>query len=76
MTLYNRPIILTHGFFLQYKGCIDITMGSKCVTGKRKTYSFPFVLMTKKGKHLFKCESTVQRHKWMYAIGLVSKVSA
>jgi len=58
-----------------YKGCIDITMGSKCVTGKRKTYSFPFVLMTKKGKHLFKCESTVQRHKWMYAIGLVSKRS-
>lgn len=52
---------------------ISITPGSRCAIVKRRTYSFRFKLVTEEGAYFFKCESNLQRHRWMHAIELVAK---
>ena len=50
---------------------IELTPGSKCVLAKRRMYSFRFKLFTERGCYTLKCDSILQRHRWMYMIDLV-----
>ncbi|XP_048581719.1 uncharacterized protein LOC5503181 isoform X2 [Nematostella vectensis] len=55
------------------KGSIELVPDTKCSPARRRTYSFPFYISTKKGSHLFKCQSNLKRHQWIYVIGLAYK---
>ena len=50
---------------------IELTPGSRCVLAKRRMYSFRFKLITAQGHYTLKCESILQRYRWMYMIDLV-----
>lgn len=50
---------------------IELTPGSRCVLAKRRKYSFRFKLVTGQGCYTLKCDSILQRHRWMYMIELV-----
>lgn len=54
--------------FLQF---IELTPGSRCVLAKRRTYSFRFKLITERGRYSLKCDSVLQRYRWMYMINLI-----
>lgn len=47
---------------------IEITPGAKCSAVRRKTYSYRFKLITSDGSWLLKCQTNLQRHRWMHAI--------
>jgi len=49
---------------------IEINPGSRCVLAKRRMYSFRFKLFTGQGCYTLKCDSILQRHRWMYMIEL------
>lgn len=53
-----------------FEQLIELTPGSRCVLAKRRMYSFRFKLITAKGCHTLKCDSILQRHRWMYMIDL------
>lgn len=46
--------------------------GSRCSLLKRRTYNFRFRLSTSEGIHYFKCDSNLQRHRWIHMIHLAS----
>lgn len=54
-----------------FQQCIEITPGSQCVLAKRRMYSFRFKLVTDGVIYTFKCDTVLQRHRWMYMIDLV-----
>jgi len=56
-----------------FKGSIELKSSTKCNIARRGNYSFPFYLNTERGTHLFKCETNLKRHQWMYLIELASK---
>lgn len=58
-----------------FMGSIELTSNTKCNIARRGTYNFPFYLNTERGTHLFKCETNLKRHQWMYLIELASKGS-
>lgn len=58
-----------------FKGSIELSSGTKCNIAKRSSYSFPFYLSTARGTHLFKCETNLKRHQWMFLIELAAKGS-
>lgn len=58
-----------------FRGSIELSSNTKCNIARRGTYSFPFYLSTERGTHLFKCETNLKRHQWMYLIELASKGS-
>jgi len=58
-----------------FKGSIELSSGTKCNIAKRGSYSFPFYLSTARGTHLFKCETNLKRHQWMFLIELAAKGS-
>lgn len=57
-----------NGNFQQF---IELTPGSRCVLAKRRMYSFRFKLLTEEASYTLKCDSILQRHRWMYMINLV-----
>lgn len=54
-------------------GWIEINKETKCTMGKKRNYSFPFYIQTKKGKYLFKTESALARHHWVTAVKLCAQ---
>eukprot|EP00111_Clytia_hemisphaerica_P010934 TCONS_00032048-protein len=52
----------------QYCGCVKLNPKAKCITAKRKNYTFPFYLVTDKARYLFKTSSNLNRHQWFNAI--------
>lgn len=56
-----------------FKGSVELTSCTKCNTARRGNYSFPFFVVTARGTHLFKCDTNLKRHQWMYLIGLAAK---
>lgn len=50
---------------------IELTPGSRCVLAKRQMYSFRFKLTTEKGSYTLKCDTVLQRYRWMYMINLI-----
>lgn len=52
---------------------IELTPGSRCVLAKRRMYSFRFKVITEKGCYTLKCETVLQRYRWMYMIDLLVK---
>lgn len=56
-----------------FKGSIELTSCTKCNIPRRGNYSFPFLVVTGRGTHLFKCDTNLKRHQWMYHIKLAAK---
>lgn len=56
-----------------FRGSIELSSRTKCNIARRGNYSFPFYLNTDRGTHLFKCDTNLKRHQWMYLIELASK---
>ena len=52
---------------------IKLTSSSKCVLAKRRMYSFRFKIITEEGSNILKCDSILNRHRWMFMIDLVVK---
>ncbi|XP_078372773.1 uncharacterized protein LOC144656426 isoform X2 [Oculina patagonica] len=59
-----------------FRGSIELTSSTKCNVAKRGTYSFPFYISTERGTHLFKCDTNLKRHQWIYLIDLAVKGDA
>lgn len=57
-----------HNNYQQY---IELTPDLRCVLAKRRMYSFRFNLITKGKVYTLKCDSVLQRYRWMYMIDLV-----
>jgi len=55
-----------------FQQCIELTPDSRCVVAKRRMYSFRFNLITKGEVYTLKCDSVLQRYRWMYMINLVA----
>lgn len=51
---------------------INITPHTRCVLAKRRTYSFRFLLFSENKTHVLKCDSPVERYRWMYMIDLAT----
>ena len=49
---------------------LQISKNSKCFFTEKKCYRFPFAIQTGKEKYFFKCETQLQRYRWMYALRL------
>lgn len=47
---------------------IEITPSAKCSVVRRKVYSYRFKLVTSEGSWLLKCQTNLQRHRWMHSI--------
>lgn len=70
----SKPTTTTNeGCYDRLIGWIEITNQTKCIMGKKKSYSFPFYIQTRNGKYLFKTPSTLLRHQWVKAIQLSSQ---
>ena len=54
-----------------FQQCIELTPDSRCALAKRRMYSFRFNLISKGEVYTLKCESVLQRYRWMYMIDLV-----
>lgn len=52
---------------------IQLSSDSRCLLAKRRTYSFRFRLITSGGSFLLKCDSNLQRHRWIRMIQLAIK---
>ena len=65
---YLGKTLEQNGNFQQF---IELTPGSRCVLAKRRMYSFRFKLLTEEASYTLKCDSILQRHRWMYMINLV-----
>ena len=63
---YDEKTDLWH----EYCDKIDITANARCSVVRRKTYSHRFKLVTEEGAWLLKCQTNLQRHRWMHAIEL------
>lgn len=50
---------------------IELTPTSRCVLAKRRMYSFRFRLISEGEVYTLKCETFLQRYRWMYMIDLV-----
>ncbi|KAK2557683.1 hypothetical protein P5673_020044 [Acropora cervicornis] len=72
---YYEDYILRKEGRSKFKGSIKLSSGTKCNIAKRGSYSFPFYLSTARGTHLFKCETNLKRHQWMFLIELAAKGS-
>lgn len=59
-----------------FRGSIELSSSTKCNIARRGNYSFPFYVSTERGTHLFKCETNLKRHQWMYLIELAVKGDA
>ncbi|KAJ7378489.1 hypothetical protein OS493_023024 [Desmophyllum pertusum] len=59
-----------------FRGSIELTSNTKCSIARRGNYNFPFYVSTDRGTHLFKCETNLKRHQWMYLIDLAMKGDA
>ena len=76
VSLLNTALV-----FFENKDCytnefiekIRLSPNSRCLLAKRRTYSFRFRLITEEGSFLFKCDSNLQRHRWIRMIQLVIK---
>lgn len=55
---------------LDFCEIIWLSSCSKCTLLKRRNYSFRFRLTTSEGSHCFKCDSNLQRHRWIHMIHL------
>ena len=74
--LQNTTLVL-----FEDKGCfteevckkIELSSNSRCVLAKRRTYSFRFRVTTVDGSCLLKCDSNLQRHRWIRMIQLAIK---
>eukprot|EP00794_Sanderia_malayensis_P015138 gene15138-16694_t len=53
-----------------FRGLIELTLGTRCLIGKRKKYNFPFYLVTQKSRYYFKTNTALSRHQWIHAIDL------
>lgn len=51
---------------------IEINLKTVVALAEKNCYRFPFWVQTGKVKYHFKCETKLQRYKWMYAIRLCS----
>lgn len=49
---------------------VEVGPDAFCAYGEKTCYRFPFWVQCGKQKHNFKCETKLQRYKWMYAIRL------
>ena len=56
-----------------FQQCIELTPASRCVLAKRRMYSFRFKLISEGDVYTLKCETFLQRYRWMYMIDLVVK---
>lgn len=65
---YLGKTLEQNGNFQQF---IELTPGSRCELAKRRMYSFRFKLLTEEASYTLKCDSILQRHRWMYMINLV-----
>lgn len=54
-----------------FQQCIELTPESRCALAKRRMYSFRFKLVIDGETYTLKCESVLQRYRWMYMIDLV-----
>lgn len=54
-----------------FQHCIELTPASRCVLAKRRMYSFRFKLISEGEVYTLKCETFLQRYRWMYMIYLV-----
>lgn len=57
---------------LDFCEIIWLSSCSRCTLLKRRNYSFRFRLTTSEGSHYFKCDSNLQRHRWIHMIHLAS----
>ena len=52
---------------------IEITPNAQCSSVRRKMYSYRFKLVTDEGTWLLKCQTHLQRQRWMRAIELAAR---
>ncbi|XP_031565816.1 uncharacterized protein LOC116300974 [Actinia tenebrosa] len=55
---------------LDFCEIIWLSSCSRCTLLKRRNYSFRFRLTTSEGNYYFKCDSNLQRHRWIHMIHL------
>lgn len=66
---YDDQTDLWHDYYDK----VEVTPGAKCSAVRRKTYSYRFKLITSDGSWLLKCQTNLQRHRWMHAIDLSAR---
>ena len=52
---------------------LELTSKTSCAYAPKTCYRFPFYVKTDKGMYNFKCETNLQRYRWIYAIRLASE---